>query len=116
MKTSLPRKYEWQRVSATRMEVWSGHLKLELDPGYGSRSWADSRRRPLIAKLPEFFTTVEEKNQAAQDKREKLTAYHAQQIQEWKEAIPRAEKPIYSSAMQSVRENSLRTGVNAEEL
>ncbi|MFT8356343.1 MAG: hypothetical protein ABF780_02685 [Bifidobacterium aquikefiri] len=84
------RKYEWQRVSPTRMEVWSGRLKLELDPGYNSRWWADRQRWTLVSKLPEFFDIIEEWSHAAQDRREKLEAYHAKQVKEWEEAIPKA--------------------------
>lgn len=84
------RRYEWQRVSPTRMEVWSGRLKLELNPGYNSRWWADRQRWTLVSKLPEFFDIIEEWSHAAQDKREKLGAYHAKQVKEWEEAIPQA--------------------------
>lgn len=83
-------KYEWQRVSPTRKEVWSGRLKLELNPGYNSRSWADRQRWTLVSKLPEFFDIIEEWSHAAQGRRKKLEAYHAKQVKEWEEAIPKA--------------------------
>lgn len=84
------RKYDWQRVSPTRMEVYSGRLRLEVGPRYGSRWWADRRRWTLASRLPDVFAAIEGWSAAARSKRDRIAQVHREQVAEWEQAVPRA--------------------------
>lgn len=84
------RKYDWQRVSPTRVDVASGRLRLELGQGYGKRSWADRKRWSLASKLPAFFAALVEMSTAAQEKRARLDQIHQDNLASWEQAVPRA--------------------------
>jgi hypothetical protein len=84
------RRYDWQRVSPTRMEVYSGRLRLEVGPRYGSRWWADRRRWTLASRLPGVFAAIEEWSEAARSKRDRIAQVHREQVAEWEQAVPRA--------------------------
>gem|GEM_PF-4188625 len=80
------RKYDWQRVSPTHMEVWSGRLRLEFGSRYDSHWWADRRRWTLASKLPDVFATIDQLAEARRLKKDKLRALHEQQVKEWEQA------------------------------
>ncbi|GAT73022.1 hypothetical protein MHM582_1502 [Microbacterium sp. HM58-2] len=84
------RKYDWQRVSATRKNVYSGRLRLEVGQGYGSAWWADRKRWTLASKLPDYFDTLEEKSSAARERRARVEQAHRDNLAAWEEAVPRA--------------------------
>lgn len=84
------RKYDWQRVSATRMDVYSGRLRLEIGQGYGSAWWADRQRWTLASKLPDYFETLEEKSSAARERRARIEQAHRDNVAAWERAVPRA--------------------------
>jgi len=82
------RKYDWQRVSPTRQQVFSGRLRLEVGPSWEHRWWADRKRWTLASKLNEMFNTIEELSAAARAKRERLAAAHREQLARWEAAVP----------------------------
>ncbi|WP_188744593.1 hypothetical protein [Agromyces bauzanensis] len=84
------RKYDWQRVSPTRREVFNGRLRLELGVGYALQWWADRKRWTLADKLPDVFDVVDQKASAARLERKRRDDENTARLHEWEEAIPRA--------------------------
>lgn len=84
------RKYDWQRVSPTRQEVFVGRLRLEVGLSHEHRWWADRRRWTLASKLPDVFAFIDEMSSAARAKRDRLAAAHREHLAEWEVAVPRA--------------------------
>ncbi|QAY74249.1 hypothetical protein ET445_13865 [Agromyces protaetiae] len=82
------RKYDWQRVSPTRREVWNGRLRLELVSVYPNRWWADRRRWKLADKLPEVFNVVDELAAAARTQRQRREDEYQAKLREWEAAVP----------------------------
>lgn len=84
------RKYDWQRVSPTRADVYSGRLRLEIGQGYSVRWWADRKRWTLASKLGNFFDTLDELSTAARDTRSRIEQKHREDVAAWEQAVPRA--------------------------
>lgn len=84
------RKYDWQRVSPTRMDVYSGRLRLDIGQGYHTRWWADRKRWTLTSKLPDFFDALDEMSSAERERRAGLAQAHRDNLARWEQAVPRA--------------------------
>jgi hypothetical protein len=84
------RKYEWQRVSPTRMDVYSKRLRLDIGQGYHTRWWADRKRWTLVSKLPDFFGALDEMSSAERERRARLAQAHRENLAHWEQAVPRA--------------------------
>lgn len=84
------RKYDWQRVSATRMSVHTGRLRLVIGEGYRERWWADRKRWTLASRLPDFFAALDEISAAERERRARLEQAHRDDLALWEKSVARA--------------------------
>ena len=84
------RKYDWQRVSPMRMDVYSGRLRLDIGQGYHTRWWADRKRWTLASKLPDYFGALDEMSRAERERRARLAQAHRDNLVRWEQSVPRA--------------------------
>lgn len=84
------RKYDWQRVSATRMSVPTGRLRLVIGEGYRERWWADRKRWTLASKLPDFFAALDKMSAAERERRARLEQANREDLAFWEQSVARA--------------------------
>ena len=84
------RKYDWQRVSPSRVEVFAGRLCIEVQHGTSVQWWADRKRWTVESKLSQVVPGIEQFFLAAVERRVERRAQHERDLVAWAEAVEQA--------------------------
>lgn len=80
-------KYDWQRVSTSRVEKPSGRLHLQLVTCERPTSWADRTRWSLTDKLPRAMAELESRAAEAVATHARVEQAHAERVAAWERAV-----------------------------
>ncbi|MFV0632724.1 hypothetical protein [Demequina sp.] len=84
-------KYDWQRVSPRRVEVFAGRLCIEVQHGTSVQWWAADRKRWTVeSKLGQVVPAIEQFFGAAAERRVERRAQHERDLVAWTEAVEQA--------------------------
>ena len=85
------RKYDWQRVSPSRVEVLAGRLHVEVQHGTSVHWWvADRKRWTVESKLSQTVPAIEQLFVAAAERRSERRAQCERDLVAWAEAVEQA--------------------------
>jgi hypothetical protein len=86
------RKYDWQRVSPSRVEVFAGRLRVEVQHGTAVQWWADRKRWAVESKLDQVAIATAQFFATAVESRIERRAQHERDLVAWAEAIEHAKE------------------------